>query len=165
MSDYKKHYELWDEFLGVWPLARLATMTLDEYTQAGSKDSFTYWIESRLDQLGSIWGGSSFKFGVFSRKDTDDKKSDAKLSYSDIHGWYSSLGVTAEEAFTQVRGFVVQVATLAAKGDLEGIEKFEHLMRPTSGKSHSAIRIAMSLPSSTFSRRHRSAPSRAMPQG
>ena len=127
MSDLKKQYELWDEFLNVWPLARLSTMTLDEYTQAGSKDSFTYWIESRLDELGSIWGGSSFKFGVFSRKDTDDKTSDAKLSYSDTHGWYSSLGASAEEAFLQVRSHVAQVATLAAQGDLDGIEKFEHL--------------------------------------
>ena len=71
MSNYKKEYELWDEFLKVWPLARLTTMKLDDYTQVGSKDSFTRWIEARLDELGSIWGGSSFKFGVFSRKDTD----------------------------------------------------------------------------------------------
>lgn len=27
-------------------------MTLDEYSLAGSKDSFTYWIESKLDELG-----------------------------------------------------------------------------------------------------------------
>ena len=127
MSDLKKEYELWDEFLTVWPLTRLATMTLDDYSQAGSKDSFTYWIESRLDELGSIWGGSSFKFGVFSRKDTDDKTSDAKLSYSDTHGWYSSLGGSAEEAFALVRGHVAQVALLAAQGDLDSIEKFEHL--------------------------------------
>jgi 5-methylcytosine-specific restriction protein B len=103
------------------------TLTLVDYTQAGSKDSFTYWIESGLDELGSIWGGSSFKFGVFSRNNTDDKTSDAKLSYSDTHGWYSSLGASAEEAFALVRGHVAQVATLAAQGDLDGIEKFEHL--------------------------------------
>lgn len=127
MSDFKQQYALWDEFLTAWPLSRLATMTLDDYTQAGSKDSFTYWIESRLDQLGSIWGGSSFKFGVFSRKDTGDKISDGKLSYSDSHGWYSSLGATVDEAFEQVRSSVVQVATLAAKGDLDGIEQFSHL--------------------------------------
>ena len=127
MSDFKKEYEYWDEFLNVWPLARLTKMTLDDYTQTGSKDSFTYWIESRLDKLGSIWGGSSFKFGVFSRKDTEDKTSDAKLSYSDTHGWYSSLGASAEEAFSLVRGHVVHVASLAAQGDLDGIEKFEHL--------------------------------------
>lgn len=127
MSDFQQQYALWDEFLAVWPASRLAVMSLDEYTQAGSKDSFTYWIESRLDELGSIWGGSSFKFGVFSRKDTEDKTSDAKLSYSDTHGWYSALGTTAEEAFEQVRGFVAQVATLAAQGDLNGIEAFEQL--------------------------------------
>lgn len=127
MSDFQKQYALWDEFLSVWPASRLATMTLEDYSQAGSKDSFTYWIESRLDELGSIWGGSSFKFGVFSRKDTEDKKSDAKLSYSDTHGWYSSLGSTAQDAFEKVRGFVVQVADWAAKGDLNAIESFEHL--------------------------------------
>ena len=127
MSDFQQQYALWDEFLSVWPASRLATMTLDEYSQAGSKDRFTYWIESGLDKLGSIWGGSSFKFGVFSRKDTEDKKSDAKLSYSDTHGWYSSLGASAQEAFEKVRGHVVQVATLAAQGDLDGIDAFEHM--------------------------------------
>jgi 5-methylcytosine-specific restriction protein B len=127
MSDLQKQYALWDEFLAVWPVSRLATMTLDEYSQVGSKDTFTYWIESRLDELGSIWGGSSFKFGVFSRKDTEDKKSDTKLSYSDIHAWYSSLGTTAEAAFEKVRGFVAQVADWAAKGDRDAIESFEHL--------------------------------------
>lgn len=127
MVDFEKEYELWDKFLNVWPPSRLDTMTLDEYTYAGSKDTFTYWIESRLDELGSIWGGSAFKFGVFSRKDTDDKKSDAKLSYSGAHGWYSSLGSSAEDAFTQVRSQVAQVAALAARGDLDGIERFDHL--------------------------------------
>ena len=127
MSDLQKQYALWDEFLSVWPASRLGTMTLDEYSQAGSKETFTYWIESTLDELGSIWGGSSFKFGVFSRKDTEDKKSDNRLSYSDTHGWYSSLGTTAEAAFEKVRGFVAQVADWAAKGDLNAIESFEHL--------------------------------------
>lgn len=129
MSDLQQQYGLWDEFLSVWPTSRLTTMTLDEYSQAGSKDSFTYWIESGLDELGSIWGGSSFKFGVFSRKDTEDKQSDTKLSYSETHGWYSSLGSTAQEAFEKVRGFVAQVADWAAKGDLDAIESFEHLGR------------------------------------
>jgi 5-methylcytosine-specific restriction protein B len=127
MTNFQQQYDLWDEFLAIWPRERLATMTLNEYSQAGSKDSFTYWIESRLDEMGSIWGGSSFKFGVFSRKDTEDKKSDAKLSYTESHGWYSSLGATAEEAFEKVRGYVAQVAGLAAQGDLDGIEAFDHL--------------------------------------
>lgn len=127
MSNFEEQYALWDEFLKVWPASRLATMTLDEYTQAGSKNSFTYWIESRLDELGSIWGGSAFKFGVFSRKNTEDKSSDAKLSYSDTHGWYSSLGTTAGEAFEKIRGFIAQVVHWAEKDDLEAIDAFEQL--------------------------------------
>lgn len=127
MSDFQPQYTLWDEFLSVWPASRLATMSLDDYSQAGSKDSFTYWIESRLDELGSIRGGSSFKFGVFSRKDTGDRQSDAKLSYSDTHSWYSSLGATAQEAFEKVRGFVVQLAGWAAEGNLDAIESFKDL--------------------------------------
>ena len=134
MSDFQTQYALWDEFLAVWPASRLATMTLDEYTQAGSKDSFTYWIESRLDELGSIWGGSAFKFGVFSRKDTEVRESAENRSYSDTHGWYSALGATAEEAFEKVRGYVGQVAALAANGDLDGIEAFDHLGEATKWK-------------------------------
>lgn len=127
MIDFQEQDALWDQFLSVWPASRLATMTLDEYSKVGSKDTFTYWIESRLDKMGSVWGGSSFKFGVFSRKDTEDKKSDSKLSYSDSHGWYSSMGSTAEAAFDKVRGFVGQVANWAAEGNLEAIDTFEHL--------------------------------------
>ena len=127
MADFQQQYALWDEFLSVWPVSRLASMTIDEYTQAGSQDSFTYWIESRLDKMGSIWGGSAFKFGVFSRKSTESKPSDAKLSYSDDYGWYSTLGDTADEAFEKVRGHIVQVAQLASKGELDAIEAFEHL--------------------------------------
>ncbi|MDH1630142.1 hypothetical protein [Pseudomonas mosselii] len=122
MSDFLQHYSLRDEFLTIWSRTRLASMTLDDHSQAGSKDSFTYWIESRLDELGSIWGGSSFKFGVLSRKDTEEKKSDAKLSYSETHGWYSSLGSTAEAAFIQVRCFVTHVADWAAQpGSHQGL--------------------------------------------
>ncbi|UOD32156.1 AAA family ATPase [Massilia violaceinigra] len=121
MSDLKKQYDLWDEFLAVWPESRLATMTLDEYTKAGSKDTFTYWMEARLDKMGSIWGGSSFKFGIYSRKVTDEKPSDATLRYSAEHAWYTALGDTAEQAFLQVRQGIVRIARLAAEGDREAI--------------------------------------------
>lgn len=127
MKDFADDYRVWNEFLQEWPISRLSNMSLDEYILSGSQDTFTSWIESRLDKLGSIWGGSAFKFGVFSRANTDEKSSDNKLSYSDTHGWYTSLGDTAEEAFEKVRGYVAHVAQLATKGDLDGIEAFSHL--------------------------------------
>lgn len=125
MNDFSEQYALWDEFLSIWPISRLASMTLDEYSQAGSKDTFTYWIESRLDKMGSIWGGSAFKFGVYSRKDTKEVKEHSGLSYSDAYGWYSSYGETAEQAFEKVRSLVVQVATWAEQGDLDSIDTYE----------------------------------------
>ena len=127
MEQFEEQYNLWDEFLHAWPIERLRAMELDEYTSAGTKDSFTYWIESRLDQMGSIWGGSSFKFGVFSRGTSDNKSNDTKRLYSENYAWLASLGESAAEAFQNVRRQVVKVVELAKSGDIEEIEKFEHL--------------------------------------
>ena len=127
MSEFQEHYALWDEFLRVWPLSRLAAMTLEEYSQTGSQNSFTYWIERRLNKLGSIRGGSAFKFGVFSRKNLEARENADERSYSDSYGWNSSLGATAEEAFGKLRGCIEQIATLAAQGDLDGIEALDGL--------------------------------------
>jgi 5-methylcytosine-specific restriction protein B len=43
---------------------RLQTMTLEEYNEVGTGNSFCYWLESKTEDIGSIWGGSTFKFGV-----------------------------------------------------------------------------------------------------
>ncbi len=126
MNDIEQH-ALWDEFLATWPISRLQKMKLDDYTKAGAKNTFTYWLESRLDKMGSIWGGDSFKFGVYSRKDTAEKTSDNKFSWSDTHGWRTSLGASAEEAFENVRQNIVHIATLAECGDLAGIQAFDRL--------------------------------------
>lgn len=127
MNDFESQYALWDEFLSEWPASRLASMTLDEYSQAGSVDSFTYWLEVRLKELGNIGGGSAFKFGVYARKDTSGRSSGSHHSYSDTHAWYSKFGGTAEEAFEKVRNHVAQIAEWAAEGDLAAIDGFEHL--------------------------------------
>lgn len=127
MINFQEQYALWDKFLEVWPISRLEKMTLDEYSKATSKDTFTYWIESRLDKMGSIWGGSSFKFGVYSRRNTEHRENDNTRSYSSTHGWLTLLGETAEVAFKQVRSSIVQVAQWATKGELETIESFQGL--------------------------------------
>jgi len=124
---FTEQYKLWDEFLAVWPLSRLPEMTLDEYIKQGEQNTFAWWLESRLDSLGSIWGGSAFKFGVFSRGDFESKESDNKHSYSESHGWYTALGASAQEAFEKVRSRVVRVAQLARKGDLDAIAAFTGL--------------------------------------
>jgi 5-methylcytosine-specific restriction protein B len=44
------------DFLKEWPISRLEYMTIDEYTNLDKNSSFTYWLESRTDSSGSIWG-------------------------------------------------------------------------------------------------------------
>ena len=82
------------EFLATWPIERLRTMTLSEYTAAGSKDTFTFWIESRLDRFGSIWGGSAFKFGIYSRNDTTEEEGVARRDHDAFYYWYRKNGET-----------------------------------------------------------------------
>lgn len=117
---------LWDSFLERWPLEKLAGMTLQEYSKAGDADCLTYgWLEQKTEQLGSIWGGSAFKFGVYSRKDQSDKPGGAGRMYSTEYGWYTKYGSTAEEAFERVRALVIEVARAARGGDLDAIQRVD----------------------------------------
>lgn len=117
-------HALWDSFLQRWPLEYLPQMTLEEYTKAGDTDCFTYgWLEQRTEQLGSIWGGSAFKFGVYSRKDKSNKSGGAGRCYSTDYGWYAKYGDTIEAAFARVRDIICEVARAARAGDLDTVQK------------------------------------------
>lgn len=118
----QEKYAIWDDFLKEWPVERVRSMTLEEYTKVGSKDTFTHWLESKLDSMGSIWGGSSFKFGVYSRKDTKQVKSDSMRSYNDDYGWYTSRGSTPQEAFENIRQDIIAVIEAVQRGDLQTID-------------------------------------------
>ncbi|MGV3710386.1 MAG: AAA family ATPase [Gemmatimonas sp.] len=110
------------EFLALWPIARLERMTLPEYSTVGDKNSFIYWLENRLDTSGSIRGGSSFKFGIYSRRDQQPKKQKAGRSYNAEYAWLTKFGKTPAEVFETVRKHVVDVARAAERGDLARIE-------------------------------------------
>lgn len=114
---------LWDEFLRIWPLERLESMTLAEYTSQGTDDSFCYWIESATDKLGSIWGGSAFKFGVYARKDKIAKESSGGRCYSDDYGWMAKYGTTPQEAFASVKAEILKVAHAAREGNLQAVDQ------------------------------------------
>jgi len=107
-------YELWDEFLKEWPASRLKDMSLEEYNKAGDFSTFCNWIESRTEKLGSIWGGSAFKFGIYNRKDKSEKESSGRYMYSGDYAWESSLGNTIEEAFSFSFGALIVIYIIRA---------------------------------------------------
>ncbi len=126
MNNFKTQYALWDEFLKRWPVSQLAKMTLDDYTKAGDKDKdyFTYWLEQRLKELGSILGGEAIKFGVYARA---PNAKTPNHPHSGTHVWNKSLGANADEAFEKVRDSIVQIANFASEGKLDDIDTIEHL--------------------------------------
>jgi 5-methylcytosine-specific restriction protein B len=77
--------------------------------------------------MGSIWGGSSFKFGIYSRgnQTMEDLPTRAGYTYTPAYAWYTKYGPTAEAAFVKVRSFVVQVAESASKGDYAAINAID----------------------------------------
>jgi hypothetical protein len=105
------------------PLESLSEMTLDQYSNAGDTDTFTYWLESQTEQLGSIWGGSAFKFGIFSRKDRSPKTDDARGRYSDKYGWSAKYGDSPQVAFKNVRNIIIDIAQAARRGDLDAVDR------------------------------------------
>lgn len=115
---------LWNKFIQRWPLEKLNQLTLQEYTKSGDSDCFSIgWLESATENLGSIWGGSAFKFGVYSRKDQSNKEDGAGKSYSNEYGWYSKYGSTAEQAFENVLSIIIEIANAARLGNLDIVEK------------------------------------------
>lgn len=114
---------LWSQFLQRWPLDSLQNMELDQYTGVGNQDTFCYWIESRTEDLGSIWGGSAFKFGVYARRDQSDEPTSKGRLQDAKYGWLAKYGATAQDAFLKVRSIIVDIASSARAGQLDAVEK------------------------------------------
>lgn len=118
---------LWTRFLDRWPLERLKELTLPQYNQAGEDDHFCRWVEKHTEALGSIWGGNSLKFGIYSLGKPSSKKPSAQKGVLEDgrYGWYAKYGATAEAAFAKVRQLVVQTATAAREGRLDEVEQID----------------------------------------
>ena len=120
-----KKEEIWSEFLEVWPPDRIRSMSLEEYTNPNRDDAFIYWLEARTNDLGSIWGGSAFKFGVFHRDNRDPKPPKGGRIYGDEYAWMRKYGETAEGAFAAVRSRLTDIVDAVRAGSLEAVDKVD----------------------------------------
>ena len=112
---------LYNQFLEKFPILDLGKIKLDEYTNLERENSFCYWLESKTYELGSIWGGSSYKFGIYKY----DKKPDnpTVIVSDDEYAWYKKYNASnRDEAFKVVLKAIMRIASYAYKGDFQAIE-------------------------------------------
>ena len=120
----KELYQLRDEFLRTWPLERVKGMAIEEYTNLNKKDSFCYWLEAITQDLGSIWGGSAFKFGIYKRKDTKRKFEKNALSDGE-YAWLAKYGKTKDEAFNKGKSIIVDIIEMSKARNFKAIEPID----------------------------------------
>jgi len=104
-----------EKFLARWPLAKLRTMTLNEYVAFGSKDSFMYWFEQVAP--GDV-GGFPLKSGIYARDPSVEKVSDESTRYDETYAWSAKLGETCEQAFANVKVGLLAIVEGAQHGEL-----------------------------------------------
>ena len=110
------------QFLQQFPIERLETMTLEEYTNLNKEDSFCYWLEVKTQELGSIWGGTSYKFGIYRYEKRPDNPS--IIVSDEEYAWYKKYAaLDRSEAFKVVLKAIVDIAESASKGNFEAIEE------------------------------------------
>src|SRR5690554_289217 len=119
---HQQLYQLKQDFLTTWPIERLKTMLIDEYTNLQRDNSFCYWIEHTTKTLGSIKGGSSYKFGVYERGNKSETKTFQNRTTDGTYAWFNKYGTTAQEAFNTVRNLIITIAEAAINNQLEVID-------------------------------------------
>ncbi|WP_323127171.1 McrB family protein [Acinetobacter pollinis] len=112
---------LWDQFLNVWSIENVQKMTLEQYIQVGSKDTFTYWLEHMTRPIADIRGGDASKFGIFHRRDQQDKENGRGRIYDNEYCWFQKFGSTKEEAFKTIKHNILNVINAVTNNDLEEI--------------------------------------------
>ena len=112
------------DFLNTWPLDKIKNMSLEEYTNLNRSDSFCYWLEKKTETLGSIWGGSAYKFGIYKM---DKQTSDTRKSYKNDgeYGWVLKFGNSRDDAFKTVKERIIQIIEAASTDKLNIIDDID----------------------------------------
>ncbi len=118
-------YQEQKAFLNEWPLERVNAMTLEDYTNSDRETSFIYWLEKRTENAGSIWGGSAFKFGIYKRKNTEKFVEKKSVKTDGVYAWYAKYGSTKEEAFKNIKAFVLEIVNSSLSNKLEEIDNID----------------------------------------
>ena len=121
----EKLYKLKQEFLEYWSLDKLEKITLEEYTDTKRENSFCYWLEHITRDLGSIVGGSSYKFGIYKMGATSKTESAINRTNDDEYAWHIKYGNEKEKAFESLKNIILKIAKAAKNNTLEIIDDID----------------------------------------
>jgi len=119
--DTTEHKALLNSFLNRWTLENVEQMTLQDYVGVNNHDTFCYWLEHKTRKLGSIWGGSSIKFGIY-------KKANAKESpkqYFEDSGYLwqkKDYGNDRNTVFARIKQNILETINLSINGKFADID-------------------------------------------
>ena len=123
MSSNENLHKLKEDFLAYWPIERLELMTLEEYTDTNRENSFCYWLEHITRDLGSIVGGSSYKFGIYKRTSQSEVKEESNRTTDGEYAWFKKYGEESKEvAFETVKTIIIKIAKAAQNNTLPVID-------------------------------------------
>lgn len=118
-------HKLKQDFLDYWTLDKLQSMTLEEYTDTKRENSFCYWLEHITRNLGSIVGGSSYKFGIYKMGDTSKTESATNRTNDGVYAWHTKYGKTKEEAFNSIRKLILNITNYVKIDNLNLIDSID----------------------------------------
>ena len=116
--------ELYDSFLKEFPIDSLESMTIEKYTNLNKIDSFCYWLEVITCELGSVSGGSSYKFGIY-KCNVIPKKKNKSYMYDGEYAWLAKYGSSRIEAFENIRAIICKIAKASESGEIKEIDNLE----------------------------------------
>ena len=122
----EERYETWQRFLDKWPADAISSLVLDDYTSfGGDRDSFCNWIEIHTDALGSIWGGSAYKFGIFEHNPAKSGINDSTRGSDAKYAWYKKYGNSPSEVFPHVKNTILTIINASQSGTLADIDAID----------------------------------------
>ena len=115
--------QLYTSFQTQFPIEKLKSLTLEEYTNLDRDNSFCYWLETKTESLGSIWGGSAYKFGIF--RIAGDIKPSNKAKNDGVYAWYTKYGDDAKTAYSAILKNIIAVAEAAQSHNFQLIDSID----------------------------------------
>ena len=121
----EKLHQLKQNFLEYWTLEKLQNMTLEDYTDTERENSFCYWLEHITRGLGSIVGGSSYKFGIYKMGATSKTEPATNRDNNGVYAWHTKYGLNAIDAFNSIKKLIIDIVNVSKNNTLHLIDPID----------------------------------------